>query len=293
MGYSNNRKNPPMYGAINYYTDGCGGSYEDKYYVNGSYIDLCGLPIEEYMKNPFCCNGNNSGSDDDGGKSSNEIMVKAFESENVIYYQAFSKFAVTSNITLSVLSTNGVTTELYLYAGSTQTEPQIADTKEFLTVTLNVNEDDYYKYVTVSDLNKKVYTVYFNTVLLSESGKVDDSFQTIDIETDTTCDLVYIIPGTDFNYNDVEDIEDFYQFCRENQYSLSLCLPKNVYDKGKYTISTYGGLDVTVNFVYVKKVNLDGNEYVYLQESAKEDITPYIPLFNEDIVYEYKLTINN
>ena len=31
--------------------DGCGNTSEDKHYYNGMYIDLCGMSVEEYMKN--------------------------------------------------------------------------------------------------------------------------------------------------------------------------------------------------------------------------------------------------
>ena len=38
---------------------------------------------------------------------------------------------------------------------------------------------------------------------------------------------------------------------------------------------------------------VNDEEYVYLRESSTDDIMPYVPLYNEDIVYEYKLTLNN
>ena len=78
MGYYN-KFNPSD--KSNFYTpvDGCGGTYEDKYYVNGMYVDLCGLSIEEYMKNPCCCGGSGNNEDVDPVKPTNEILVKSFK----------------------------------------------------------------------------------------------------------------------------------------------------------------------------------------------------------------------
>ena len=93
MGYSNNRNVLPLTEKNNFYTDGCGRNYESKYYVNGAYIDLCGLTPEEYMNNP-CCGGNsNSGSN--SGKAKNNIQIISYEENGVIYYQAIADYPVT------------------------------------------------------------------------------------------------------------------------------------------------------------------------------------------------------
>jgi hypothetical protein len=36
---------------------------------------------------------------------------------------------------------------------------------------------------------------------------------------------------------------------------------------------------------------IDGKEFVCVIEQAKDDIMPYVPLYNEDLIYEYKLTM--
>ena len=41
------------------FLDWCGD--DTRYYYNGSYVDLCGMSPEEYMKNWFCCGENNGG----------------------------------------------------------------------------------------------------------------------------------------------------------------------------------------------------------------------------------------
>jgi hypothetical protein len=46
-----------------------------RYYYNGSYLDLCGLPPEEYMKNWFCCCGENGGESDDADTIKNAILI--------------------------------------------------------------------------------------------------------------------------------------------------------------------------------------------------------------------------
>ena len=94
MGYSNNRNVLPLTEKNNFYTDGCGRNYESKYYVNGAYIDLCGLTPEEYMNNP-CCGGNsNPGSN--SGKAKNNIQIISLLNEwqfieKKEYYKSLSK----------------------------------------------------------------------------------------------------------------------------------------------------------------------------------------------------------
>ena len=121
MGYASNTKFSPLTDDINLSIDGCGETHENKYYVNGTYIDLCGLPIEEYMKNPFCnCgdNGNKEDEDVEDKKPVNEVLVKSFTDETgLVYYQAIAKFAVTSDIKIIVSSTTDVIVELNISTG--------------------------------------------------------------------------------------------------------------------------------------------------------------------------------
>ena len=49
---------------------------EERYYYNGMYIDLCGLPVEDYCKTIFVTNG--SGASEDVNKKTNSITVEVF-----------------------------------------------------------------------------------------------------------------------------------------------------------------------------------------------------------------------
>lgn len=292
MGYSSNTQFSPLTDKVNLYTDGCGNSYGDKYYVNGTYIDLCGLPVEEYMKNPFCC-GNNSGSSDEPVKPVNQITVKTFEDENgVIYYQAFAQFAVASNIKVYVSSTTEVVTELDLYAGNTASQPEIGETFDFLVATISIEEDETYRYVMASEETKITYNIYTKAVLTSAVQDFTDDFTKTVMEVGTTSDIRFKINGTDFNYNDITDITEFNEFCLANVHSFVLYIPKDVYDKKAYTISNYGGSDITGKFVFKHEKDIDDMKYVALAEESTIDIMPFVPLYKEDIIYDYKLTLN-
>lgn len=286
MAYDNNR----ISAFDNFYSDGCGCNREKKYYFNGTYIDLCGLPIEEYMKPQCCCgNGNNGG---EAMKPLNEILVKSFKDENEnIYYQAFSKFAVTSNIKISVYSMNDTITVLDLYVGDIQSAPEIGETEDFLSITLNIEDDDNYQYVVSTESSKTISDIYYNTVLLSKSEIFDDTFNKISMENGTTNDLRFVIPQTDVNCNDME-IDELDEFCMVNQHCLILYIPKFIYDKKAYSISSIGGDIVTDKFAYFNTTTVNNVEYVFLIDKATDDITPYVPLYKEELVYEYKLTIN-
>ena len=286
MGYDNNRISP----FDNFYSDGCGCKNEEKYYVNGTYIDLCGLPVEEYMKNHCCGGGGNN--DNDVVKPINEIYVKSFKNENgEILYQAFSKFAVTSNIKISASSTNNILTVLDLYIGDTQTEPENGDTEDFLSVSISVQEDENYQYIIMTESSKVISDVYLTTMLLSESGSFSENFQKITMENGTTTDIIFTIPSTDVDCNDMEE-EELETFCEINQHCFVLCLPKSIYDKNAYSISNSIGEIITNKFVYDKTFNINNVEYIYLKESATTDMSPYVPIYKEDLVYEYKLTLN-
>jgi hypothetical protein len=292
MGYTDNIK-LPLTNLLNLYSDGCGDKYDEKHYFNGAYIDLCGMPVDEYMNNPCCCNGDGGGGSGEVSKPTNEILVKVFENdEGVVYYQAFSKFPVASNIVITVLSTDEIATELEIFVGETESKPEIGETKEFKNVKLNMEEDETYKYTPASEEEKVSYNVYIKAMHLNESGIFTDDFEKITMEMNTATDIIYTIKGTTTNYNEFENIEDFEKFCQENQYCFALCLPKNIYDKKQYSIINYGGVNVSSNFNFLKTVTIDGIEYAFLDERAQEDIMPYVPLYNEDVVYEYKLTLN-
>ena len=288
MAYNNKNKT-----VTNFYSNtyDCG---ETKYYVNGAYIDLCGLPIEEYMKPQCCCGGNNDNDDDDETvKQLNEIYVRSFKNDNgEIFYQAVSTFAVTSNIKVNIYSMNNALTVLDLYIGDTQTNTKTGDTEEFLTITLSIQEDDMYKYVVVTDSSKIMYDVYYHTMLLSKSDTIPVSeFMKINIENDTTEELTFVIPSTDINCNDMEE-DELNAFCEENQHCLVIYIPKTIYENKAYSISNIGGDIVTEKFAYQKDITINNEKYAYLKDKATDDIAPYVPLYEEDIIYNYKLTID-
>lgn len=292
MGYSSIKNFSPLTDTIGLSIDGCGNTYEKKYYVNGTYIDLCGLTIEEYMNNPCCGSSGNGGSDNDS-KPINEIFVKTFTNEEgLIYYQAFAKFAVTSNIKVKVYTDDDVFTELDLYAGDTESKPEAGESLEIFSISLTTEEDDDFKYIPVTKENTTMHTIYISAIKLANIEGTIEDFTKIEMQQGTTSDITFIIPGTTINYNEMENIEEFEKFCLENQYCLALCLPKRIYDKKNYSISNYGGSDVTNNFIFDENIIIDDIEYTFLIEKAVEDIMPFVPLYNEDIIYEYKLTLN-
>lgn len=288
MGYNNNRTSP----FHNYYSDGCGNTNNEKYYVNGTFIDLCGLSIEEYMKNPCCCNGGNN---QEITKPKNNITVKSYADETgVIYYQAISKFPVTSDLKITVYPLSGETIELNLYIGDTQSQLKIGETLEFKTVVMNLTEDDNYEYIATPEIINNNYTVYVATILVSELNGFSQDFLAIDIAMNESIDINYVVPGTDVNYNDFEDEEVINKFFKENEYCFVLCLPKSIYNNKEYFINNDAGIDVTNNFVLINEFTNNSIDYVLLKEGAdnENDNGAFVPLYNEDKVFNYNLTFN-
>lgn len=289
MGYNYNRTSP----FHKYYSDGCGSISDEKYYVNGTFVDLCGLSVEEYMKNPCCCNG--SGNNEEGVKPKNSITVKVFEDENgVIYYQAFSKFPVTTNLKIKVYSTTESYTELDLYVGDTQSQPEVGETLEYISVVLDFNEDENYDYVLTVDNMIEEHVIYVATPLDNNLMDFSDDFTSFTTKMGATSDIHFIIPATDLKTEDFEEEEDFLKFCKENLYCFVLCLPKTIYDEKQYMISNYGGADVTDNFKFVKEFITNDISYVLLKEGAtnEDEIYEYVPLYNKEQDFVYKLTLN-
>lgn len=288
MGYSSNKKFSTYTDNIGLIIDGCGNTYEDKYYVNGMYIDLCGLSVKEYMNNP-CCGGSNIEEDK---KQVNEILIKSFTGDNnVIYYQAISKFPVTSNIKISVVSTNNIMIELEINIGETQSESKIGDTKEFFNINMNIKEDETYNYITViEEESEMTCDIYFKAVPLLMNDYSND-FDKISVEMESSANVKFTIPPTDFNYNELEDVNEFEKFCIDNQYCLSLCIPKLIYDNKYYLLQNYNGTDITNKFTFVKNFSLNNKEYVLLNEKGTDNIMSYVPLYKEDLIYVYKLIL--
>ena len=85
--------------------------------------------------------------------------------------------------------------------------------------------------------------------------------------------------------------EELNKYCEENQYSFILILPKNMYNDKMYTLYNYGGIDVTNKFTFNSSMTIDSNEYICLVEKATDDVSPYVPIYGEDLSYEYKLTV--
>lgn len=292
MGYASNNKFHPLTDDINLVIDGCGETYEKKYYYNGTYIDLCGMSIEEYMKNP-CCGGGNGGSED-YVKPINEILVKTFEDESgTIYYQAFAKFAVTSTIKINVTSSTNIVTELDLYVGDTTSKPEIGETSEIINITLSVYEDDSYEYVSVSEENKVSYDIYYKAIPLSEIGTFSSDLNIATMVLNSSADLIFTIPGSDINYNEMTDMSEIEKYYKEHEYCLLLCLPKDIYTNKQFVLSNYGGSDVTKNFTFNNYLTINGVDYACMVEKSKSELdsTMFVQLYNEDSIFQYKLTL--
>ena len=58
------------------------------------------------------------------------------------------------------------------------------------------------------------------------------------------------------------------------------------------SIGTMGLIKGIDSFKLDKNYIVNEKEFVCLIEKATDDIFPYVPLFEEDLMYEYKLTLN-
>lgn len=295
MGYSDNILSPSSKGLYDFYSDGCGDTNDKKYYDNGVFIDFCGMSIKDYIENANeckceceCCSGSTG---DDSSKKLNNILVKAFETNGVIYYQAFADYEVKSDIQITVQSMNNLEFILHLNNGSKQSEKVEGDTINLLKVNINSYEDDIYKYNVITEEMKNSYDIYVDMILYSKIGDFSDNVKKISIDDDSITNIKYVIPSTDINYNDMEDMNEFYKFCKNNQYCFTLCIPKRIYDDNSYKITNYGGIDVTNKFTLYRTITFSNIEYAYLNESATNDIMPYVPQYGEELVYEYKLEL--
>lgn len=302
MGYKNNREFLPLTNEVNFYSDGCGETYDKKYYVNGAYIDLCGLTVKEYMNNPCCGGGGSgSGSGSESSKSKNKIRVISYEEEGIIFYQAISDYPVKSNIKIRVHNpeTDAIT-ELDIYIGETQSKPEAGDSLTIKEVSTDIKEDEEFIYTPTiggepGDTEDSVYSVYLGTLPIDDARNLTidkiKELSLFDVPAGSTMDMKFIIPSTDIDAGDMEE-EEFMRFCEENQYALVIVLPKVVYENSIYAIFNYGGIDVTGKFVFDSSYVIDSTDFVCIMEKATDDIMPYVPLYKEELVYEYKLAMN-
>lgn len=272
---------------------------EEKYYYNGVYIDLNGLPIEEYMKSPFCnCNGGGSEDEPENSKQKNQITVltKKGDNDGKIYYQAKSEFPVTSFIEVTVTSTTNTKTVLEIHVGDSESEIEEGDTIDILSVKLNINEDDTYRYaVILQDVNE--YIIYMKAVPESEelTNPNEQGFNEITLKLNDTDDIIFTIPATDIDINNFETEDELNEYIMNNQYRLVLVLPKKIYMEKKYMIYNSINADITNKFLLIenKTVIINNIEYIYVYEGAKDEetMTSFVPQYNEDTLYKYKLSL--
>ena len=81
---------------------------------------------------------------------------------------------------------------------------------------------------------------------------------------------------------------------KENEYCFVLCLPKSIYNNKEYFINNDAGIDVTNNFALINEFTNNSIDYVLLKEGAdnENDNGAFVPLYNEDKVFNYNLTFN-
>ena len=291
MGYSSYKKYQTFTDDKNVVIDGCGNTYEDKYYYNGTYIDLCGLPIEEYMKNHFFCD-NNTGGGSTNSKPTNKITIESYEEDGSVYYRAISTVPVTEKLQISVISNDDSVTVLDIEIGETTSKPEKGESIDIKKVSLNVYEDDTYVYTTQIKINKSMYKVYSKSMLLNEfnnNTNLINDFDSFDIEVNNTKEITFIIPGTEYDYNDVEQ-EEFNKFVEENQYCFIICLPENVYINKQYFIY-FEEINNTDSFINKKSIDIEGDKYIVLVKQADNgNETAFVPV-QEDSPFVYKLTL--
>jgi hypothetical protein len=295
MGYSSKKQFSPLSDEIGQVIDGCGNSYEKKYYVNGTYIDLCGLSVEAYMTNP-CCGGSNEGGSSQPSKTKNKIIITATvdEETGVVYYQATSSYPVASNLKISVKSNTGAITVLDMFVGDTESKAEIGDSADIMTAIFNIDEDDNYTYIAAIEGIVMDYTVYVGAPLKSYlnilNGDKIKAFDSASMSLDTTIDIEFTVPATDVNYNIMNDA-DFDEFCKENQHAFVIALPTELYDRDSYLIVNYGNDDVKGKFVREGKVTIDNTSYTVIAEYGTDDIMPYVPLYGEENKFIYKFSL--
>lgn len=293
MGYYSDKKFSTYTDNINLIIDGCGNSYEDKYYVNGMYIDLCGLPIEEYMSNPCCCGGgSNNDEDNDKTKKLNNITITTYKDEQgVIFYMARANYTVTSDLKVTVLTTDNETLILEIPIGKTESMPVESKNMSFIDVALNNYEDETYKYKVIAESELMEYNIYNKTMLLKEKHFDFSKYNKISVEAESETNIKYIIPSTSIDYNNFETEEEINNFFQENQYCFILSIPESVYMNNEYEIKNSIGHIITNKFTFEQKIIYQNVNYVILIEKATDDINPYVPLYNEDLNYDYKLIL--
>ena len=292
MGYGSNKKFSPLTDDINLIIDGCGNTHKQKFYYNGTFIDLCGLPIEEYMKSPCCGGGGDSDNDDDKSKKTNNITVTSYTDEQgIIFYMARANYLVTSDLKVSILTTDNETVTLEIPAGKSESTPVQSKSLTFIDVALNNYEDDTYKYKVIAESEIMEYNIYNKAILLKEKDFDFSKYNKITVEAESETDIKYTIPGTSIDINNFENEEELNNFFQENQYCFILAIPENVYTNNEYVIKNGVGHIITNKFTFEEIIPYQNVNYAILIEKGTDDITPYVPLYNEDLNYDYKLIL--
>jgi hypothetical protein len=287
MGYSENIKNTPLH-VNNNYTDGCGMDITEKYYYNGAYIDLCGLPIKEYMKNPFCCNSE-SGDTPEYGKTVNKIRLHQTNDGTHFWYQAESQYDVTNEIKITISFEDKSFTVLEITNG-TRYSTRETGSENIIDFQITPNEDDNFIYE-ITEQTDMIYDIYFKSLPLKDVENIDfnilDSIQTT---TNSTNEIKFIIPKYEGDYSNLET-EEMFKLWEDIQNCFVLYIPKELYVDKRYVIKNYESY-ITEQFLFNSYATINGKEFVLLvQKSSEDNLGSFVPLMDENITYNYNLIL--
>ena len=156
-----------MVSENNIFLDWCGDNV--RYYYNGSYIDLCGMSPEEYMKRWCCCNGGDNGGSTESKKNAIVLKQETTVTETgqpAIMLTATSSKPTASDVTVSVtyeyidINTNEVKTgKTNIMIPCGETKGEVVLEKVSITVTSatpSPKSDEFFEYIAEGNISSVI-----------------------------------------------------------------------------------------------------------------------------------------
>lgn len=246
---------------------------EDRLYHNGCYYDLCGMSVQDYIDSTLLkCNS--SGGSDEPVKKMNTVTFTVNSNNELIIYCSyapkndlkisFSANGEIKNINIGKGVTTPVTTDLVFPDGIININ----------NITITPSEDESYKYGDYKIINgeiKKEYIMYYGltnslTYQNIDENVVKTTFSSIQLTKDGG-DITFIAPAAKENVDDLTD-EEYELWEKEHSYFKTVIIPSTLYVNDNDIKINYmvNGLNAFIGFKNVKKLNIEGVEYVLLAD---------------------------
>lgn len=260
---------------------------DEKYYYNGIYIDLCGLPVNDYI-NSTLLKCNNSGENDTPTNKKKNTLIFTYNDDG--YLIAYFQFIPKIDLTVKCTCENNEIVFNFNSGSNNKINSNYKLQNLYNIVINNVNimpsEDETYTYGTFNIVNKQkedIVNVYnlnallnFNDIDNASNTVISDMTKTI-IKNDDTITINYTRPADDTS--NVGD-DEYDEWVKNNSYITPIIIEKEAFDNNLVTIYNALQMELNNSLYEIDTIVIDGKTYSILTEFVENVTTEQTMMYN-------------